>query len=1540
MKKITKFSATLLSVSMFLSALPSAYAFKFSGKNFSEIPIDTTTKSVTASITANNPDSSADAVMVATATDKTTKKLVGIGKDDKTISSGSSTLTSTNIISGLNQTTAYDYDCFVWDSILNHFPLRNTRPTMPNITDCHWNTNSLDLQWDEPSDDKAVKGYKIEVEKVDSEDNVLKSYTLDISDSTLTKVAAANPSEPRTVCCSLFGLDRDSSYLYKVFAYDEEGLLSKAPEKWVSAKTSTMQECILHENNNSNIVFDDSNHDSPTRDNCTEYVALDSYNKTGREYFTNNSVNKTCFFHFAVNSSFISKATRKVAIEVTYLDKGTGNVGVQYNALDGSSGKSANICSKTDTGAWRTAHILLEDAMFVNSSAITNASFRIQAPKGTGVYKVALCNGGNYSPDAPNVKFSFGYTDIYDLFFYQTASQSYNKKNNVPCMTSLDGSPFEFDIQDDRATSTSGYVEVTYFDEYDSSEKLVLNYNNAAAANNTVAFGNTSTWKTVQIPLENAELNNGISGANSKKFDFTLSTNNASPLSISSVKYVPGNVVEEVEEEEPEEETEQVPETDDEIYALVNVSGKKILGSLTLDSSYKYGSTASYDSNILLSGNKQSGMSAIDNKHYMYNQEYTEFASDKSWQRWKNAFYFKIPDTFISGVCPKNVEIEVECYMPTGQLQIELPGGINRINTVPTDKWTTTKFVIKPSDSIAFSNSVEGCDFRMYSVNGQGYIHKVTVRKTEPVNVFFMADDACAGEDSYSVGWGNVISNYFASSVSFTNYAEQGHGTQNYNNYYTTYFKVGEGDYVFIQFGHNDTDVTSYKNTLTTWITELKAKGAIPILLSPTAVQNLDEDGYIVTDDVAAYRTAMKEVADDNDVLFIDVYSENKQCFNDSWAESTSSFYTDDNIQLTANGAEEITKIIVKGIKNSASLSKLAAYIDTTKSLEPSIPPAIQPPLPMVYAEVKTDGTGLTADSTLELNSAFAYGTTNSYDNNILFSGNSLSGKSAVDNKHYMFNQEYNTTTNWKKWANSFYFNMPDDFVYGQNYEKLIVSVECYAPSSCDVKIVANNASGEEIGTDTQQATNEWKTLTFEFTPGDKYNFTFKNYKYGCDFRIQPNNPLYIRKVTVSKPTNIYLMSDDACEGVEGDSVGWGSLINKYFDGVNINDYAEVGASTKSYNSYSSVKAAVKQGDYVLIQFGYNDSRTDVGNDIKCDVATYKANLKTWIRDIKKKGAVPILLSPTAIQTNLDVDSKLTTDAVADYRTAMKEVADEKNVPFIDVYAKNKQYYNDYWTAEGGKFYAPDGVQLMKEGATEIAKIIVSGIKDTEILSNLATLINTSKDLTPAPPSKPEVSFEVNADAITSTGDLVLRRYAPSTLSSTSSNYNRGILFSGEDYSSANTEFKVANSKTEGKAFIFNVKAIDQKASGRWKNAFYFDIPDTFLSSTTPSTDYKNIEVEIECYAPDSDVSVFLFVRSNSSKATDNDDSEKCKKYTSTTVSQGGQWQTIKFTIDNDITFDNGWKINQNDYSNIKIATSTNHLYIHKVTVKKVPIEQ
>jgi len=120
---------------------------------------------------------------------------------------------------------------------------------------------------------------------------------------------------------------------------------------------------------------------------------------------------------------------------------------------------------------------------------------------------------------------------------------------------------------------------------------------------------------------------------------------------------------------------------------------------------------------------------------------------------------------------------------------------------------------------------------------------------SEPLMIYIAGDSTVADQTSVDYGgWGQQLPQFFASPVVVANYADSGESSGSFLNarplFGTIEAALRASDWVLIQFGHNDKTVTAaqFHDNMTSLVTRVKAKGALPVLLSPVARAQFDGD--------------------------------------------------------------------------------------------------------------------------------------------------------------------------------------------------------------------------------------------------------------------------------------------------------------------------------------------------------------------------------------------------------------------------------------------------------------------------------------------------------------------------------------------------------------------------------------------------------------------------------------------------------------------------------------------------------------------------
>jgi lysophospholipase L1-like esterase len=194
-------------------------------------------------------------------------------------------------------------------------------------------------------------------------------------------------------------------------------------------------------------------------------------------------------------------------------------------------------------------------------------------------------------------------------------------------------------------------------------------------------------------------------------------------------------------------------------------------------------------------------------------------------------------------------------------------------------------------------------------------------------------------------------------------------------------YLIQPGDYLFIQFAHNDqkpnaVSLDDYRKLLIDYIAQARAKGATPVLVTSMNRRTFDAEGKI-TNSLAGYPDAMREVAAEQHVALIDLNAMSKTLFEALGPEGTLKAFMhypansfpnqteaiNDDTHFNGYGAYELARSIVHGIRQT----KLPLRKYLTKDL-PDFNPAAPDPvdkfrLPATPIPPKTDNTTKTPQS-------------------------------------------------------------------------------------------------------------------------------------------------------------------------------------------------------------------------------------------------------------------------------------------------------------------------------------------------------------------------------------------------------------------------------------------------------------------------------------------------------------------------------------------------------------------------------------------------
>lgn len=252
------------------------------------------------------------------------------------------------------------------------------------------------------------------------------------------------------------------------------------------------------------------------------------------------------------------------------------------------------------------------------------------------------------------------------------------------------------------------------------------------------------------------------------------------------------------------------------------------------------------------------------------------------------------------------------------------------------------------------------------------------------ITIFTIGDSTMANKklegENPERGWGQMLSRYFTDDITIDNHAVNGRSSKSFideGRWDAVLSKIQKGDYVFIQFGHNDekddpnrhTDPgTTFDANLKKFVEDTRAKGGIPVLfnsivrrnfgkadgnavanaikqddirngIDPKAPKDSIEEGATLIDTHGAYLISPKNVAKELNVTFIDLNSLTHKLVEGMGPQKSKELYLwvepktvpalpngrEDNTHLNVHGASVVAEMAVKAV--AEAIPELQQYV-------------------------------------------------------------------------------------------------------------------------------------------------------------------------------------------------------------------------------------------------------------------------------------------------------------------------------------------------------------------------------------------------------------------------------------------------------------------------------------------------------------------------------------------------------------------------------------------------------------------------------------
>lgn len=200
---------------------------------------------------------------------------------------------------------------------------------------------------------------------------------------------------------------------------------------------------------------------------------------------------------------------------------------------------------------------------------------------------------------------------------------------------------------------------------------------------------------------------------------------------------------------------------------------------------------------------------------------------------------------------------------------------------------------------------------------------------------------------------------------------------------------------------------------------------------------------------------------------------------------------------------------------------------------------------------------------------------------------------------------------------------------------------------------------------------------------------------------------------------------------------GWGYYAHEYFDEskITVENHALGGTSSRTFYNrlWPDVLKGVRSGDWVLIELGHNDngpydsgraraSIPGVGTDslnvtiketgAKETVYTYGEYMRRFVREVKAKGAYPVLCSLTPRNAWDDKDSTVVTRVNHTFGLWAKQVAEAERIPFIDLNEISARKFEKFGKEKVKYLFYLDRIHTSRFGARVNAESAIEGIRN------------------------------------------------------------------------------------------------------------------------------------------------------------------------------------------------------------------------------------
>lgn len=326
-------------------------------------------------------------------------------------------------------------------------------------------------------------------------------------------------------------------------------------------------------------------------------------------------------------------------------------------------------------------------------------------------------------------------------------------------------------------------------------------------------------------------------------------------------------------------------------------------------------------------------------------------------------FYFsvKLPEgnykveVVLGGTAPANTTVKAESRrLMLDEVKTKANETLSQsfIVNVRTAKFGSNSLKLKPNEL----SGLNWDDKLTLEFLGTPSIQSIKITPVSKIKTLFIAGDSTVTDQNNEPwgSWGHFFTNFLTTDVVVANYACSGLALSSFksgNRLEKILYLMQPGDYLFIEFGHNDEKAKGegkgawgqYTTLMKEFVSRAREKGGIPVLITPTQRRRFGDDGKLIPTH-GEFPDAMRKVASELNVPLIDVTNMTTEMY-ESWGDSESkkafAHYPAntfpgqekslaDNTHFNSFGANEVAKCVVQGIRD--------LKLDIAKNIKSTVP--------------------------------------------------------------------------------------------------------------------------------------------------------------------------------------------------------------------------------------------------------------------------------------------------------------------------------------------------------------------------------------------------------------------------------------------------------------------------------------------------------------------------------------------------------------------------------------------------------------------------